>query len=181
MHGVYREDAAVSTRLTKTIDDLGIGAYTRYEEDKMFFEEKFLSDSKEVAYQLATDVFEPIMEDSFKELFDLGARGAPWGLMRPPPKYNQQKRRLFTHQLGPKFGPEELLDTQMERIEWQKDKEKKDREGKRKGAESSWEEEKDLEEIAKEGKKLIELLQDINILNKIIQDINSERYRYNKG
>ncbi len=171
----------MSTRPTKTIDNLGLGAYTRFEEDKMFFEEKFLSDSKEIAYQLATDVFEPIIGDAYKDLFDLESRGAPWGLMTPPPKYNQQKKRLFTYQLGPKLGPEEALETQMERIEWQEKKEKEDQEGRRKGAAPTWEEEKELEEISKEGKKLIELLQDINILNKIIQDITSERYRYNKG
>jgi hypothetical protein len=171
----------LSTRPTKTIDDLGISAYTRFEEDKMFFEEKFLSDSKEVAYQLTTDIFEPIIGESYKELFDLESRGAPWGLMRPPPKYNQQKKRLFTHQLGPKLGPEELIETQIERIEWQEEKGKKEQEEKRKGASPSWEEEKELEEIAKEGKKLIEMLQDINVLNKIIQDITAERYRYNKG
>jgi len=53
----------------------------------------------------------------YQILFELGTKGTTWGNMPPPEKYNDQKGRLFTHQLAPKLGPYELIELQMGRIQ----------------------------------------------------------------
>lgn len=152
----------MSTRATKTIDDLGIQTYTQFEENRIFYEEKYVSESKEIAYQLGTDVFEPILVPEYQTLFELGKKGVVWGMIRPPPRYNEQKKRLFTHQLAPKLGPQDLIDIQITRID-----ERSNDEGD--------------PEISREADKLILMMKDINEYNKIIAYINAERFRYSKG
>lgn len=171
----------MSTRSTKTIDDLGVQTHLQYEEDRSYFEERIISESKDIAYQISTDVFEPLKDTEFLYNYEMGNRGKPWGLMDAPPFFNQQKKRLFTYQLAPKLGPQELLDAQIDRIEEQKDRESEDRKQENPQEALSWEAEREIEEINKEAKKLIELMQDIDVLNKIVQDINAERSRYKKG
>ena len=100
--------------------------------------------------------------------------------MPPPQKYNDQKGRLFTHQLAPKLGPYELIELQMSRIEEKRKEEKEKHEDERK-QKLSWEIEQELKEIDKEANALIQMMQNIQILNKIMEQINSERYRYSKG
>jgi hypothetical protein len=170
----------MSTRSTKTIDNLGIDVYKRYSEDQDSFEKVYINDSKQVAEESTLDVFLPIYEGEVDTLFKKGAKSHPWALLNPPDKYNEQKRRLFMNQIAPAMGPEERIEIQENRIEEiQKEREKKEK--KKDGRNFEWEEEKEEAEIALEAKKLIDLLQDILILNKLILDVNSERYRYNKG
>lgn len=170
----------MSTRSTKTIDNLGIDVYRRYSEDQDTFDEIYIRDSKQVAQQSTLDVFLPIYEQESSTLFDLAGKGQPWALLVPPDKYNEQKRRLFMSQIAPAMGPEERLEIQEGRIE-EVQKEQKKREKKKQSSHFAWEEEKEEEEIALEAKKLMDLLQDIAILNRIILAVNAERYRYNKG
>lgn len=180
-YGKGKEEIYMSTRSTKTIDDLGVQSYVEYEEGQRYFEKKIISESKNIADQLTTDVFEPVKDAEFLDRYEMGKRKAAWGSIDPPMLFNRQKRRLFTHQLAPKLGPQELLDAQIDRIEAQRELEIEKRKGGQPEGALSWEAEKETTDINKEANKLIELLQDIDSLNKIVQDINGERCRYKKG
>lgn len=173
----------MTAKSTKTIDNLGFQVYLQYEEEKKGYEESYISDSKSVASQLETDIFEPILITDYQILFDLVPKPTSWSFLFTPEEFNDQKKRLFTHQLAPKLGPEEYLEMQIERIEDHlEDQEKEEKEQKQKKERLfAWQDEGDVKIMAKEAETLIELLKSINILNKIMIDVNAERYRYAKG
>jgi hypothetical protein len=169
----------MSTPLSKTIDNIGLQSYVKYEEDRKFFDAKFLDDSQKVASQIGMDVFEPILESEYQILFDIGKKETLWSTIYPPKRYNEQTKRLFVYQLAPRLGPADFIETLMSRVEGKRQQEKEDRSDKEK--KFMWEEESPFEEVEEESKKLLQLLQNINVLNKMMQHINAERYRYNKG
>jgi hypothetical protein len=172
----------MSVKSTKTIDDLGIQTYIHYEENRKYFDEEFASNSRAIASQLSTDIFEPIIVTDYQILFELGTKGSTWSLMPPPEKYNDQKGRLFTFQLAPKLGPTELLELQVNRIEQKRKTEKEKQEDeKQKNKKPNWEQQEETKLIDKEANTLIEMMQKILVLNKIMAQIISERYRYSKG
>ncbi len=172
----------MSTRSTRTIDNLDIQSYIHYEDNRKYFDEESANNARSIASQLSTDIFEPILITNYQLLFELGTKGTTWGLMPPPLKYNDQKGRLFTHQLAPKLGPCELIELQMHRIEEKRktEKDKHDEQKKRQGT-SSWEEEEEIKLIEKQAAALIDMMQNIQVLNKIMEQITAERYRYTKG
>lgn len=172
----------MSTKSTKTIDDLGFQTYVQFEENRKYFDEEFISQAKDVASLTTTDVFEPLIVTEYQILFELNLKGGIWSVMPPPKHYNDQKGRLFTYQLAPKLGPYDLIELQMSRIE-EKRKEEKERynEDKKRDKSLSWESEQEIKQIDKEASTLIQMMQNIQVLNKIMEQINSERYRYSKG
>lgn len=113
----------MSTRSTKTIDDLGITVYSKYEEDRKYFDEEILSESKSIASQTTLDIFEPILISEHFTLFDINRGKTPFSMIFSPKKYNDQKKRLFTFQLAPKLGPQEMIDVHINRIEGRRDQE----------------------------------------------------------
>lgn len=172
----------MSTKSTKTIDDIGIQSYISYEHNRKYFDEEMISNGRSIASQLSTDIFEPMIVTDYQILFELGTKGKTWSNMPPPEKYNDQKGRLFTHQLAPKLGPSELIELQMGRIQEKRKSEKEKRDEERKKEHRpSWESEEEVKLIDKEANALIDMMQNIQVLNKIMAQITSERYRYCKG
>jgi hypothetical protein len=163
----------MATRGTKTIDNLGIEVYRRYDDDQAGLEANYAADSKQVATRSTLDVFLPIHEGELSSLLELSEKAHPWASLTLPDKYNEQTKRLFINQLTPAMGPQDKLELQETKIEeiQQESGEKY----------TTKEEAYESEEIALQAKKLLDLLQDIRVLNKIIADVNAERYRYNKG
>ena len=172
----------MSTKTTKTIDDIGIQPYIAYEQNRKFFDEEYIKNDKTVAPQLITDITKPVIISDYQILFEINTKGASWSLMPEPFEYNIQKGRLFTHQLAPKLGPVELIEFQIGKITRAADDEisflKPKKRGRAKVQESS---KKEIEEIQSEANTLINMMKNIQDLNKIIQTISSERYRYGKG
>lgn len=164
----------------KTIDDLGRDVYLNYETARQLSEESFVTESKTVADQLQRDVSTPIYVSFVHHFFQLPVGGTLWSLPHPPPYFNEQKKRLFTHQLAPKFGPTEYLERQMERIE-DKVEELKSNTPSPNGRILSWEHDPALSQTRHEGEVLIDLLESITLLNNDIEDVNAERIRFSKG
>ncbi len=176
----------MTAKTTKTIDDLGYQVYLQYEQGRKGTKglgDEYARDSRNVASQIQTDIFEPILHSDFQKLFDLVKRKGSWSLMLPPEEFNDQKKRLFTFQLAPKLGPEEYLEMQIERLEDYIDEQEKEKEDNKEKKQRlfSWQDEKSPKVVVKEAQCLIELLKSINMLNHIMIEINSERYRYSKG
>ncbi len=168
----------MSAKTTKTIDDLGFQTYVQFEENRKYLDVEFGAQAKQVAGQITTDVFEPLIISDYQILFELNTKGSTWGLMPPPPQYNDQRGRLFTYQLAPKLGPYDLIELQISRI---KEKQEEEKEQQKKKHTLSWETEQEIKQIDKEANTLIQMMQNIQTLNKIMEQINSERYRYSKG
>jgi hypothetical protein len=172
----------MSAKTTKTIDDIGIDPYLAYEQNRKFFDQDYAKSDKTVAPQLITDVTNPIIISDYQMLFEINTKGASWSLMPAPDEYNLQKGRLFTHQLAPKLGPEDLIEFQIGKISQKVEEETNRLTPKKRGrAKAKPEVNKELEEIKGEADTLINMMKNIQNLNKIIQQISSERYRYGKG
>ena len=166
---------------TRTIDNLGADIYVSYEKGRRQLEQKYVSESRDVALQIQTDISEPFVITDFQLLFDLTPKAATWVYLSPPPNFKEQKRRLFTHQLAPKLGPEEYLEMQIERIEDALDQEEKKASKQPKKGLFAWEHDQQPNELKRSANTLIELLKKVKILNQIMIEINSERSRYSRG
>lgn len=173
----------MTAKTTKTIDNLGFHVYQQYEDDRKRYEDEYSRESKNIASQLQTDIFEPILISDYEILFDLKPKPSSWSFLHAPGHFNEQKKRLFTHQLAPKLGPEEYLEMQIERIEDVVVARQKETQNPKENKERlfSWQGGGDIEHIAKQAQTLIDLLEHTTMLNKIITDTNAERYRYAKG
>ncbi len=158
------------TENIKTIDNLGINAYTRFDTDHDLYDKKYIEESNQIVSKIRTDISKPMLISEYQLLFGVTSKEVTWAMMPPPNKYNEQTGRLFTNQLTPKCGPEEVIDMIINRISGQRDQEiAKINNGLEK------------EQIATKANKLISLMNDINVFNKMLEKINAERLMYVKG
>jgi hypothetical protein len=169
----------------RTIDNLGVDVSTRYAEDQKMFDEKIIKESRGIPIQAQIDVTFPSFSSELEALFEINKRNIFWADFFMPPKYREQKKRLFTYQIIPSLGSEDKKETQSQRIKdviasrKKKMEEETDEQKKKKAL--PWEEEKELEEEKKEEKVLLALLEKISSLDKYLVDINSRRSQYQKG
>lgn len=163
--------------MARTIDNLGIDISNRYAEDKEVFDEKLIRESRVIPNQIQIDVTSAVYTSEFEILFDLGKRHTTWANFNAPPKYYEQKKRLFTEQLIPALGSQDKKEIQMQRI-----KEMKKKYIKAEGEEAlSWEKEETEEENEKQRKILLQLIESLLSYDNYLIDINSRRSQYQKG
>ena len=163
---------------SKTIDNLGVEHSVRWAQDQAYLDKALTKESSFVSLNTQIDVSEPYYKGEFDTLFQLNRRFAPWALLSPPSGYTIQKMRLFTFQAVPSLGTQEFLSTQVQKIQEQLENAKKKRAEKRKkgkGAEYSWEDEKEDEADT------IALLEYLQTIDTMITQINSRRNQYSKG
>ena len=168
----------------KTIDNLGLGPSVRWAQDQEFIDNSLAKESPFVSSQTTIDVASPFFLSEFDLLFQTKKRFAPWSFFLSPLGYQSQTMRLFTHQVIPSLGSEELLSAQMQKIQDKISSSKKLRAQRRKegkGPEYDWEDERENEEEEQESKTLLNLLEYINTLDTWISEINARRSQYSKG
>lgn len=172
----------------KTIDNLGPEAYARYAQDQEELSKLELSikEGRVIRPQTEVDVTVPAFASEFDLLTEAGRRNIFWGDMTPPPKYGEQKKRLFTTQIAPSFGSADKQEVQAQRIadtvaSTLQRKEKAEEEVKAGTRTSSWEEEKELEAELREKDTLLKMYKCVSRLDKDLIDINSRRGQYHKG
>lgn len=161
----------------RTIDNLPIETSIRYEENKVDFDKNLLKESGEVKHIVGLDTFDSTLHSNVSKLFDLNMQNPPWGNIAPPPSYNMQTGRLFTHQLAPSLGPQDRIDAAEARIEGLKKEtletiteNPRSVEGKRK-----------ITDVENESHALQSMLLTITEINKEIEYVNGERSRFKKG
>ena len=168
----------------RTIDNLGVDVSSRYAEDQKLLDEKIIKEARGIAPQTIVDVTQPYYSSEFEALFELGRRNLPWADFQAPAKYNEQKKRLFTHQIIPALGTPDKKDNQTQKIiakaqnHLAKRQQEKDQQ---KEPKKKFIEEREDLQIDKEKKVLIKLLDCIVYLDKNIADVNSRRSQYQKG
>lgn len=166
----------------RTIDNLGIEASIRYAQDQQELDKGLIREGKTVRGKTEIDVTIPYFASEFEKIYETQKRNIPVAALLPPPKYAEQQRRIFTHQILPSLGTDEKIDAQTQRIKGTvrmpeivqpvADKEK---------APMSWEAERELQEQEKEKNILLGLTTMIQALDKDLIDINSRRGQYHKG
>lgn len=164
-----------------TIDNLGPDASSRYAQDRKLYEESIFKEAKAVPIfpQAEIDVTQPFFASEYEQLFEMQKRNISWADFYPPPKFNEQKKRLFTHQILPFLGSEDKIEAQSARISAtvRLPAPLAGEEGPR----VSWQQERELHQQENEKKILISLMTSIHTLDKYLIDINSRRSQYQKG
>jgi hypothetical protein len=170
--------------MVRTIDNLGVDVSTRYAEDQKMADAQFLKETRLISSQTEIDVTVPFFPSEFDLLFETSRRNTPWADFYAPPRYNEQKKRLFTFQIIPSMGSSDKIEAQLQRIaarvpkrEEKEEAEEKDKERRR----LKWEKEKEEEEEEKEKNILINLLNSVSLFDKFLVDINSRRGQYQRG
>jgi len=170
----------------RTIDNLGIDVSTRYAQDQKHLDDKLLKDARGISQQTLVDVTIPSYASEFDALFGLSKRNLPWADFQAPNRFNEQKKRLFTHQIIPSLGTAEKKESQAQKIiakvqsQMAKGQTDKDKEG-LKDPKKKFSEQREEQELTKEKKILIKLLDCIIYLDKDIGSVNSRRMQYQKG
>ena len=146
----------------RTIDNLGIDVSTQHalSEGQKQLAESMSKEAPSVQSQAEVDVFLPAYSSVLDALLNLGAAEIPWAIFYSPEKFQNQRKRLFTHSLMPSIESEDVIDTLIQRIQ----------------ATGSTD-----EEAQKQGKVLIFCLERLKSFNKILAEINARRNQYHKG
>lgn len=170
--------------MAKTVDNLGVEVSARYAEDKLFYDEKMVKESRVVPVQTEIDVTVPSFASEFEQLFETSRRNIFWADFFAPPKFNEQKKRLFTNQVIPSLGSSDKKEMQAARIgeivaKDRAKQEEKEKEGK--GKRPTWEEQKELEEEEREKTAILSLFKAVSAKERDFIDINSRRGQYHKG
>jgi hypothetical protein len=170
----------------RTIDNLGPDASSRYADDRKHYDETQIKESRIIPSQAEIDVTAPAFSSEFELLFETSRRNSPWGDFFMPPRYQDQKKRVFTFQILPSLGSPDKKEVQAERIQQTvalaKKRKDEAEEATKNGLRSSAREEiKELEEEEKEKSVLLKLFDGISNLERTLIDINSRRSQYHKG
>lgn len=174
------------SRTTKTIDNLGIDSYVRYAQDQEYLDKELLKDSRLVPSQTEVDVVKPFYSSEYEHMFETTRRNRGWAEFYKPLGYGDKKRSIFTFQILPQLGTEEMFLMQStkirEKIERDRKKNKEKQEDRRrKGLPNDFEDDLELQEEEKESQALLSLIENICILDKILIEINSRRNQFQKG
>ncbi|MEX0961289.1 MAG: DUF5399 family protein [Simkaniaceae bacterium] len=160
---------------SRTIDNLGVESSVRYAADREDLDPKMIEESKGIPLHTQVDVTSPFFPSYTDLLFGTKSRHLPFPDFYPPKRYNDQRRRIFTHQILPSIGTHDMLMTQVERIRSVLDKDAGQKSGK------GWEKEQDLNDEESEGHVLIQFLGLLQKLDRIIEQISSGRNQYQRG
>ena len=161
---------------SRTIDNLGIEASVRWAADQEFLDKTLLKDSPFIPKETQIDVYTPFYTNQFDTIFQLQNRHQQWAFFTPPSGYHTQKMRLFTYQIIPSLGTEQLQHAQIQKIRTRKKKPKT-----KSKTEYQWQEEREEKEEMRESKTLIDLLEYLANLDKLLSMINARRSQYSKG
>lgn len=167
----------------RTIDNLGVDVSTRYAEDQKKYDEKIIKEARGIPQQAEIDVTVPSFSSEVEILLGARERNVFWADFYAPPKYHEQKKRLFLHQIIPSLGSEDKKEIQAQRIIdlVERDKQKKEEERGKKKPQELWAAQKELESEEREKSILLSLLNRLSLLDKYLVDINSRRSQYQKG
>lgn len=158
----------------RTIDNLSIETSIQFEESKAEIDPKIFTDSDKVRASVGLDSFNTTLHSSVSQLFELDKHTT---IAAPPPGYNEQSGRLFTHQLAPNLGPEDRIEATEARIDGTK----------RQALEAITENPRSeagrakIKDVENEAHVLQSLLLTVSEINKGIEFANGERSRFKKG
>jgi len=168
----------------RTIDNLGIDVSTRYAEDQRHLDDKLIKDTRGLSPQTQVDVTSPSFPSEFDTLFDLSKKNLSWADFQAPLRFNEQKKRLFTHQLIPSIGSPDKKESQAQKINAKvqsqiiRNQADKDSE---KDPKKKFAQDREEKELNKEKKVLLKLLDCIVYLDRDVGMVNARRLQYQKG
>lgn len=163
--------------MARTVDNLGVDVSSQYAKTQSELDPKLLKEAKEIHRQSEIDVTIP-SKSEFDLLFDVPRKNTPWAQFSPPDGYNEQRKRLFTHQVIPSLGAPDKIESH-ERKVMAKFKEKERPQNKEKLLD--WETEREEEEKEKEKNTLTAFFKALEELNKCMNLVIGKRMQFQKG
>jgi len=168
----------------RTIDNLGMEAYTRYAQDEQEREEYLIKEAHIIPNQTGIDVSLPSFPSESDLLLNSEPTRTPWASFVPPDHFFEQKGQVFSHQLMPRLGTEEKQESLIQKIA-AKSQALADKATPSKEFEDShpepWMREKERAEQEQEKNKLTSLFTTVGSLDKIVIAVNSGRGQYHRG
>lgn len=160
---------------TKTISNLGIEPYIRYEDDRRYFEPDLSEKENIIHAQVVKDSLDPIYISEYDALFSLGRTKSFWSKIIAPESYVSKSGRIFMHCITPALRNQELVDSYISKIEnlVKSEQQKRQKFVKYKT--------KEQEVVDVEGETLVSLLENVQKLHRIVETVDNERFRYSKG
>lgn len=171
---------------SRTIDNLGIDSYVRYAMDQEYLDKELVKDSSFVPKQTSIDVATPFYSSEYEHMFQTTRRNRGWAEFYKPEGYGVVGKSIFTFQVLPKLGTDEMFQMQCAKIreKIERDRERnqeRQRDRRNRGEPNDFEEDLELEQEEKESQILLNLLENIQALDKILIEINSRRNQFQKG
>jgi Family of unknown function (DUF5399) len=143
----------------RTIDNYPIEVSTRYAEDQKILDKAITEEASRIPARTKIEVTQPVFPSELEMLVGMQTREHTIALFSPPELFFSQRKPLFTSQVCPSLGSEEIKEATMEKIQRIQDEEKTE----------------------KQKKSLFTLLETLNLLDKMIIYVNNERTRTQKG
>ena len=177
---------SVDPSKTKTIDNLGLEPYVRYALDQEYLDKELIHDSRFVPKQTQVDVSSPFYSSEFESMFQTTRRNRGWAEFQMPKGFQNTARSIFTFHVLPNLGSEDsfqmIAGKIRDKVERDREKNKKDQENRRnRGEPEDFEEDMIFDQEEKEAKTLLMLMDYILALDKILIEINSRRNQFQKG
>ena len=161
--------------MARQIYDIGVDQATRYANDKRTLDESLLEELRYVPKSSTIDVTTPFKSSELDTLWNAGIRNKPNCVYFPPVGYNARQKNLFSIQLAPSLGSEEMHQSHMQQIQEMLETSEKKLDA------NVPEEGKELNEERGEHEKLMNMFTKLNFHDRILVEINSKRSQYHKG
>ncbi|MBI5273748.1 MAG: DUF5399 family protein [Chlamydiales bacterium] len=101
----------------KTVDNLGADVSFDYARRQTLGQPAGYEEARKVMVSAQVDNYTPISHNQYDLLFNTNIRNAPWGGITKPPGFDSQQQRIYTYQVAPSLGTEELQELQLRRID----------------------------------------------------------------
>lgn len=149
---------------SRTIDQLGVGASSRYAKDQALLDKKLVDESRFIPQKTEVSVVKPYPATEFDDY--LGPTKTSWASFQPPPEHAGTS--LFSFQLVPSLGTYEKQDADTEKLEALEE-----------AIASSMGSSKQEDE--RERKTVLNLLKTVGQLDRTLEMINARRNQYQRG
>lgn len=161
-----------------TIDNFDIKIHEQYARDRVSFDPTFIVDAQGLSPHFEIGGTSSIYSSKWEELFEIGARNAPWAMFAAPLSFKFNSNRYFRFSILPTF--DEFLED--EEDEDHNDEESEAKNQLRYKILSAKKGKKQTHEIFEnERSKLLNFCDSVKILNKLLTHINSRKLQYQKG
>ena len=99
----------------RTIDNLPINEYVKYAKGQQEYDPSFKEAGK-IVPQASVDVMLPLGSSELHLLIDIEEKQQTWAEFQMPEKFQDQKKRLFTHQIIPSLGTADKNEGQIQKF-----------------------------------------------------------------
>lgn len=161
------------TSKPRTIDDLGIDAYSRYARDQAIYDKTFSDESNVISKKAAIPVSKPNAPSEFEQHYSV-QETASWAFFAPPTHALSFASSLFTYRMMPSLESADETEDH-DPIQALEDALKRKRESKKDHSDE------DIQQEESEKQIITQFLERVKEIDQSIELISSRRNQYQRG